>query len=163
MIELRQVKQTITKGKIYLHSMPGIYENLDELTKKLKELKLSKIICLITKSEIKVESLTYLKAVINCQLDNIPIIYNPVPDFGIPVGKKALAEYHTTLRKAYEELKTRNILIHCFAGIGRTGTFSVILLRMIGYSFEEAYNIVLSSGSRPQTSEQMDFCREYKV
>jgi protein-tyrosine phosphatase len=159
----RQIKQNKIKGEIFLHSMPGRNENLDEVIVELKNHDISKIICLAEKSEIQYKSKDYLEAVNNGQLSNIPIIYNPVSDFGIPTGDKALLEYESALKQAYEQLKTENILIHCAGGIGRTGTFSIILLRMIGYSLEEAKRITLVTGSHSEVQEQKDFCRNYIV
>ena len=157
----RQIKQNITKGNIFLHSMPGLYETLDEVKKELNDHDITQIFCLTNKSEIRAYSADYLEAVENSQLDSIRIIYNPVQDYGIPVDDKMLSDYHTTLIKAYEHLKVGNILVHCTGGIGRTGTFSVILLRMIGYTLDEALQITRNNGSGPESSEQKDFCKNY--
>lgn len=158
----RQIKQNMTKGNIFLHSMPGLYETLDKVKKELIDHHITQIFCLTNKSEIRVYSPDYLPAVENNQLDGICIIYNPVPDYGIPAPDKMLSDYHTTLIKAYEHLKVGNILVHCTGGIGRTGTFSVILLRMIGYTLEEALQITGNKGSGPESSEQKDFCNNYE-
>lgn len=93
---------------------------------------------------------------------DIPIVYNPVPDYGIPVIKKDVSEYESTLTDSYQTLKAGNILIHCAGGIGSTGTFAVILLKIVGYSFEEALKITNNAGSDSETPEQIEFCRNYK-
>lgn len=157
----RQIKQNIIKGNIFLHSMPGLYETLDEVKKELNDHDITQIFCLTNKSEIRAYSSDYFEAVEKRQLDSIRIIYNPVPDYGIPVDDKMLSDYHKTLIKAYEHLKVGNILVHCTGGIGRTGTFSVILLRMIGYTLDEALQITRNKGSGPESTEQKDFCNNY--
>ena len=157
----RQIKQNMTKGNIFLHSMPGLYEPLDEVIRELNEHDVTQIFCLTNKSEILTYSPDYFQAVENSQLDGIHIIYNPVPDFGIPVDDRMLSDYHITLIKASEHLKVGNILVHCTGGIGRTGTFSVILLRIIGYTLDEALQMTRNHGSGPESSEQKDFCRNY--
>ena len=96
------------------------------------------------------------------KLDKNRIIYNPVPDYNIPVKENDLLQYESSLMKSYETLKAGNVLIHCAGGIGRTGTFAVILLRMYGYTFEEALQIVKEAGSSPETPEQIEFCNNYK-
>lgn len=158
----RQIKQNMTKGNIFLHSMPGLYETLDEVKKELNDHDITQIFCLTNKSEIRAYSPDYFQAVENSQLGGICIIYNPVTDYGIPVDDKRLSDYHTTLIKAYEHLKVGNILVHCTGGIGRTGTFSVILLKMIGYTLDEALQITRNKGSGPESSEQKDFCQNYQ-
>lgn len=52
------------------------------------------------------------------------------------------------------------VLIHCCAGIGRTGTFAVCLLRALGSSAEEAEVTVKSARAGPETPSQRDFVSE---
>jgi len=41
------------------------------------------------------------------------------------------------------------MLINCAGSLGSTGTFTVIILIMYGYTFEEVLNIVQEEGSNP--------------
>jgi protein-tyrosine phosphatase len=70
--------------------------------------------------------------------------------------------YKSALEVSSQALKTGNILIHCAGGIGRTGTFTIILLKKLGFSFEEALKITNDAGSNPETPEQIEFCKNYK-
>jgi len=162
MVKIRRLNQDITYGKIYLHSMPGRYEKLDEFEKEVKKLNLYKIICLIDKTEIEEKSPEYLRSIDEGQLSGIPIVHNPVPDYGIPIEANDISEYESTLLGSSQILKAGNILIHCAGGIGRTGTFAIMLLKIIGFSFEEALKITIEAGSKPETPEQIEFCRNYK-
>ena len=162
MIKIRQLKQDKTYGKIYLHSMPGRYEKLDKLIEELNKLNLYEIVCLADKKEIEEKSPDYLSSVEAGKLDKNRITYNPVSDYGVPVKENDLKRYESTLMKIYETLKAGNVLIHCAGGIGRTGTFAVILLRMYGYTFEEALEIAQEAGSNPETPDQIEFCKNYK-
>ena len=49
MINIRQLNQDKTYGKIFLHSMPGRYEKFEELVEELNRLNLYEIICLADK------------------------------------------------------------------------------------------------------------------
>ena len=161
-MKIRKLNQNKTYGKIFLHSMPGRYEKWNELIKEVEKLNLHTIICLTSKLEIKEISPEYLRSVEEGKLGKINIIYHPVPDFGIPV-KKNISDYESILMRTYQTLRAGNILIHCAGGIGRTGTFAVILLKIIGFSFEEALKITKGAGSNPETSEQLEFCRDYEM
>lgn len=151
MVKIRQLNQDNTYGKIYLHSMPGRYEKIDEFEKEIKKLNLYEIICLTDKTEIKEKSPEYLRSVEAGKLGDRKIDYNPVPGFGIPVEEKDISRYKSTLNSTYQTLKAGSILIHCASGIGRTGTFSVMLLKIIGFPFEEALKITNEAGSNPET------------
>lgn len=162
MVEIRQIHQNSTYGNIYLHSMPGRYENLDEFEKEVKKLNLYKMICLTDKTEIEEKSPEYLSSIDYGKLAGIPVVYNPVPDYGIPIEGNDVSEYESTIAGSYQTLKAGNILIHCAGGYGRTGTFAIMLLKIIGFSFEEAFKITNEAGSKPETPVQMKFCRNYK-
>jgi len=162
MVKMRWLNQDITYGKIYLHSMSGRYEKLDDFEKEIKKLNLYNIICLTNKTEIEEKSPDYLKSIDDGQLADIPIVYNSIPDFGIPTEVKDISKYESTLKESYETLKAGNILIHCAGGYGRTGTFATMLLKTAGFSFEEALEITIKAGSKPETQGQLGFCKKYK-
>ncbi|MBI9098122.1 MAG: dual specificity protein phosphatase family protein [Spirochaetaceae bacterium] len=163
MNRLRHIKQDKTKGIIYLHSMPGKKEDLQEFMKHINVLNVSRIFCLTHKREIEQYSPHYLDAVYYGHYDSINITYCPCPDFGIPQKEKDLIIYEKAIHEAYNTLKGSNILIHCQGGIGRTGTFAVILLRQIGFSFEDALKLTNSAGSNPGNHEQLNFAENYKI
>ena len=64
------------------------------------------------------------------------VLHLPIPDFNVP-SKKDLEE---AIKKTVEHAEVgKNILIHCHAGLGRTGLFVAYLAkRVLGLSSEEA-------------------------
>jgi len=64
------------------------------------------------------------------------VLHLPIPDFNVP-SKEDLEE---AIKKTVEHAQVgQNILIHCHAGLGRTGLFVAYLAkRVLGLSSEEA-------------------------
>ena len=165
MIQPRKINQKKSKGDIYLHSMPGKNEDLKDFMNELKKLGVQRIFCLTDKKEIESKSPHYLEAVYYGHYDGIYITYCPSPDFGIPKKEKDLLTYDKAIHEAFNILNHEkgHILIHCQGGIGRTGTFATILMRKLGFSFEQAIKATNASGSNPGNEEQIDFCRNYTI
>lgn len=53
------------------------------------------------------------------------------------------------------------VLLHCAAGVGRTGTAAVCILLTLGLPLHEAYGLVRSAGSGPETPEQRRFVEDF--
>jgi protein tyrosine phosphatase len=49
-------------------------------------------------------------------------------------GNTQLSDYKSELRDSVNQLGSGNIIIHCAVGVGRTGTFALILLRKVTLS-----------------------------
>jgi atypical dual specificity phosphatase len=85
----------------------------------------------------------------------IEVIRIPTPDFTAPDVEESC--------RAYERIKKEidkggKVVVHCYAGIGRTGTFIAgYLVWSEGLSPEEAEEEVLSYGAGPQSEDQHFF------
>ncbi len=64
------------------------------------------------------------------------VIALPIPDYNVPEA----GALEQAVEKAYQAAKSgKNIVIHCYAGVGRTGLFAACLARRVfGYSGERA-------------------------
>lgn len=138
-------------GRLLLHSMPGRWEPIESTWEAAGRERVQAIVCLTGLAEIRSLSPAYADAL--CQ-DAVPcsVLSCEMPDFGAAGDSEA---YAAVVRASTERLRTgETILVHCAAGIGRTGTFAVSVLLALGEPLERAERAVVRAGSRPESSEQ---------
>lgn len=140
-------------GSLYLSEMPGRFRPLAETVGEIAALGVSEVISLAPMQEIAEKSPGYALAIgegaLGCRFECVP-----VPDFGIPADEAA---YRDEARRAAGLIRRgETILVHCGAGIGRTGTFALCVLAALGMPGEEASEAVSAAGSGPETAEQSE-------
>lgn len=139
------------EGRLYLHSMPGRYEPLDDTWRQVRELKVSAIVNLTEDEEARRRSPAYAQALaegtVPCEVWPIP-----VQDFGAPEDD---APFLDAARRVAASLRSGHaVLVHCGAGIGRTGTFAVAVLMALGMTPANALWAVGTTGSGPEGPAQ---------
>jgi protein-tyrosine phosphatase len=139
-------------GRIFLHNMLGRYgQSLIDTFHQFQQCEINRIISLASLEEIEQKSPDYFRAII---VGELPCQYecSHIPDFGVPEDRE---RFDVLVRAvASYVLAGESILIHCGAGIGRTGMFACCLLTDLGIPTEEALKIVHEAGSGPEKSEQ---------
>lgn len=138
-------------GTLWLSSMPGRWEPWSEFMAEADRVDLAWTLCLTEPGEITRVSPDYRAAL---DMGGMPGGWCNVPvrDFSVP-------EDAADLRAAVEEAAARlrsgeSVLLHCAAGIGRTGMTAACLLKQLGLSTSEALSRVRVAGSNPESAAQ---------
>ena len=146
--------QTNTGGTLFLNSMPGRYETIDECFEVIERHGISQIVCLASEEEITKKSPDYAAAITEGRIPAKRICF-PVPDYGIP---EDIEGFYALARAVSKRLKSdENLLVHCAGGIGRTGMFAGCVLKALG----EPQDALEESGSGPEDEEQEKIIRKF--
>jgi protein-tyrosine phosphatase len=138
-------------GKLWLASMPGRFEAWSDFEAQARSERLALVVCLTPRDEVAELSPAYHAALSSGQL---PFRWMPLPvrNFGVPEDRAAfrrqVAEITAALRRG------ESVLLHCAAGIGRTGSTAACVLKSLGLVRQEALQRVLDAGSNPQNAQQ---------
>ncbi len=122
-------------GRIFRSPMPfSVYDPRGDSLVQFKREKGSLIVLLAEEEECIERTGRELKFLDH--QEGFQVIHLPIPDFDVP-SKEALEE---AVKKTVEHAQAgKNIVIHCHAGLGRTGLFVAYLAKQVlGLSSEEA-------------------------
>ena len=138
-------------GELWLGSMPGRFERWSEFVTIARRHKLSLVVCLAPPEEVASLSPSYWQAIAEGSLD-FRFLSLPMQNYGLP---RDLAGFRDGIAQMAERLKAGDtVMLHCAAGIGRTGTAAACLLKHLGLETEEALQRVRDAGSNPENAVQ---------
>jgi protein-tyrosine phosphatase len=133
--------------------MPGRSEPLDLVWEHIRADGVQAIVNLAQPAEIRRKSPDYAKA-LEAGLVPCPVVSFPVKDYGTPDSRETFWELALDVAQRLEA--GERILVHCAAGIGRTGSLATCVLVALGETPTAAAKAVRAAGSRPETDGQMD-------
>lgn len=146
-------------GRLLLHAMPGRWESWAEFLAAARRERVTDLVCLAPREEVAALSPQYAEALRAPAA--LPFARHELPliDFGVPGDpehfRAALAALAARLRAGAV------VLLHCGAGIGRTGTTAACLLRELGLDTDAALGRVRAAGSGPENELQERFVAAY--
>ncbi|MEX2443140.1 MAG: hypothetical protein WD492_06030 [Alkalispirochaeta sp.] len=72
--------------------------------------------------------------------------------------------FHGAPYSEYNRVVDRKVdLVHCGAGVGRTGTFADAVLMSLGYTYNDAYEEINAAGSHPEMPAQREFLQRGRL
>lgn len=141
-------------GQLWLSAMPGRFEAWPQFLAQASQARLDRVVCLTPREELAELSPAYHAEVVRGRL---PFRWTlmPIRNFGVP-------EDQAGFRDAVADLAQRlqageSVLLHCAAGMGRTGSAAACVLKALGLSSQEALERVREAGSNPQNAAQAGF------
>lgn len=139
------------RGALWLHSMPGRMERWPVFLTEARRRKVSLIACLNPLDEIASLSPDYHNAITH---GTLPFAWRHLPmrNFGLAADAHEFSEGVRALARGLADGQV--VLLHCAAGIGRTGTTAACVLKALGTPADESLERVREAGSNPETALQ---------
>lgn len=138
-------------GRVWLSPMPGRLQPWDRFVAEARAAGLTRIVCLTPREEIAELSPDYAAAI---EARTLPCQWQ-----ALTMRNYGVAQELQGFKAGVEEMAValgggEVLLLHCAAGIGRTGTAAACLLKRLGLSTDAALQQVREAGSNPESARQ---------
>jgi protein-tyrosine phosphatase len=142
-------------GRLFRAPMPGRWDwPLRRAEEEIVDEMIDLVVCLAPMAEIQSYAPAYAREI---EDEDLPweTWDMPIPDGGLPEDEDEFIELAQDLAEDLQE--GMNVLIHCYAGIGRTGVMAACTLMALGQDYESALAVVDAAGAGPETYRQESF------
>lgn len=141
-------------GSLWLSAMPGRFGSWRQFERDAQQAQLHMVVCLTGRDEMR-ELSPHYHAAVESGSTSFQWLHLPVPNFGVPQDRAA---FRQGVDRVVEALQAgRPVMLHCAAGMGRTGSMAACVLKALGLSSHEALERVRAAGSNPQNAAQSGF------
>jgi len=118
-----------------------------------RDLRIGRVVRLTPLEELREKSPAYSAAIREGRLPWVDK-GEDVRDYGVLEHREAFLERARSVAASLRQ--GERVLVHCGAGVGRTGMFAICVLTALGLSREDAERRVRQVGSGPETEEQRE-------
>ncbi|MBG9387805.1 protein-tyrosine phosphatase family protein [Caenimonas aquaedulcis] len=141
-------------GSLWLGAMPGRFGSWNEFEAQARRASLRLVVCLTPQSEVKELSPAYQAAIVQGTLP-FGWLQVAMPNYGVPADQAA---FRRDVGRIVASLKQGDaVMLHCAAGIGRTGSTAACVLKALGLDTAQAIERVREAGSNPENAAQAGF------
>ena len=138
-------------GQLWLGAMPGRFETWSAFLAQADRARLALVVSLTPRAELAELAPEYHAAVVRGRLP-FRWMQLPMRNFGLPEDGPA---FRRDIGDIADGIRNGDaVLLHCAAGMGRTGTAAACVLKALGLDAPEALQRVREAGSNPQNAEQ---------
>lgn len=142
------------RGRLWLSPMPGRFEPWTHFLAQAAQARLALVVCLTPRDELASLSPDYEFALVQGSLP-FEWIHLPMRNFGLPDDPVG---FRTGIEQVAAQLQAgHSVMLHCAAGMGRTGSAAACVLKRLGLTAEQALQRVRDAGSNPQNASQSGF------
>ena len=138
-------------GQVLLGAMPGRFQPWSSFTTEAERSGLGLVVCLTPKPELAELSPDYHAALARGRLP-FRWLHVPMRNFGLPEDPAAFRRDVEDIAQSLR--KGDAVMLHCAAGLGRTGSTAACILKSLGLPATEALQRVRDAGSNPQNAQQ---------
>jgi Tyrosine phosphatase family len=137
-------------GSLWLDAMPGRLAGWPAFVAEAERHGLTDIVCLNPLHEVASGSPAYHQAIVK---KTLPWRWHPLAMHNFGLADEAV--FRSSIEQLADGLLAGQVvLLHCSAGLGRTGTAAACVLKRLGVPTEQALRQVLAAGSNPQSALQ---------
>lgn len=138
-------------GRMLLSAMPGYGEDWDVFVGRAQTAGITLAVCLNPLEEVAAASPAYYAAIASNALP-FRWLHMPMRNFGLSDQAQAFRAGVEQIAAALERGDV--VLLHCAAGMGRTGSTAACVLKRLGLNRDDALARVREAGSNPQSAAQ---------
>ncbi|SDX62025.1 Tyrosine phosphatase family protein [Roseicitreum antarcticum] len=142
------------RGRLWLSAMPGSRARLQVFLEEACRADVGLVVCLAEASETQAMAPEYAATLQSGTLP-FPVLQFPVRDLGVPADATAFTALTHDIAGALRE--GERAVLHCRAGVGRTGMAAQAVLFALGMSPAGAQRHICNAGSRCETPAQAQF------
>ncbi len=138
-------------GALFLQAMPGRLEPFEKAKAAFVREGVGQVVCLTSLEEVGMYAPDYARAIESDGLAWSQQIF-PIVDGGVPRDVEAFLDLANSVARSLRD--GDRVVIHCAAGIGRTGMLAVCVLMALAMTEAEACDAVRNAGSFPESEVQ---------